>query len=81
MWVSADFFWPPIPVGGKLQCEWKGLPDTPARTDMCNFYATWMRLDGNRNIQCKPNFFLPSQLEMGTHRVAGMSTTKACLLV
>ena len=24
------FFWPPIPVGGKFQCERKGLPDTPA---------------------------------------------------
>ena len=47
---------------------------------MCNLYATWMRLGGNRNIQCKPrygilgldscpNFFLPSQLKRGTHRV------------
>ena len=45
---------------------------------MCYLYATWMRLGGNRNIQCKlgygiprldscPNFFLPSQPEKGTH--------------
>ena len=31
-------------------------------TDMCNSYTTWMRLDGNRNIQCKPNFFCPPSL-------------------
>ena len=48
-------------------------------TDMCNSYATWMRLDGNRNIQCKPNFFLPSQLERATHSMAGTFTTTACL--
>ena len=28
--VHWRFFWPPKVVEGKFQCDWKGLPDTPA---------------------------------------------------
>ena len=26
----CQIFWPPKTVEGKFQCNWKGLPDTPA---------------------------------------------------